>query len=306
MREKSNFKIVSVGIVAKDILEDAVYADIYPVELQPNVSRELSIPDLYTHQVTNALDEVEIVTSINATLITAKWLPDGDTNRLEPPTICKGEVVVLYKYSDDDKYYWKPLYNQLDLRKLEKRTIVLSNKKSINVPTDELLANTYSFGADTINKLIHLKVNPSDGEYTSWDISIDTAEGILDIIDGKDNQILWESQYDKLTININKDIEINTTNVTENISNDLTTTIGNNETKVIHGNESDTISGRYDIRLSSFTVTNDSNELISLLMDYVDVVTNALGIGNLGAPVPMDGGTKSNLQNIKSRLGTFL
>jgi len=314
MIQESLLKMFSLGYVAKDIPEDEVYIDIYPIELHPNIDGEITTPNPIEHDAVDSDGNIDSLVVIKTTLIKAKWVPFGDTNRLEPPTVCKGETVVLYRYGDTDKYYWTTLYNELDKRKLEKRTIILSNKQSIEIDNSELLEKTYYVTIDTINKSIHLHTDDSDGEYTTYDIAIDTASGVLTVIDGKENMIELNSSEDTLTINTNSKINTNTTDATHYTSNDIvnnvdnnkTNNISNDKTNNIGNNKTDNIGSRYQINLSTFAVSNGGDELLKILTDFVQATSDAIGIGNLGAPVPMDGGTKSALAGIKARIEGFM
>jgi len=282
MLTESLLRHVSIGVVAKDILEDDMYVDISPLEIQPAIDGDLTSLTKHSNTVTSPDGNITVVKVDQTNLIKAKWLPDGDTNRLEPPTVCKGELVRLFKYSDTDKWYWSTLYNQLELRKLEKRTIVVSNKKSIDISADQLLANSYFLTMDSINKLVKFFTSDTDGEYTTWEVTFDTEEGIFEITDGKGNQIILTARDDTLETSTNARIINNTTDKTDNIRN------------------------HYQINVNTFHVQNGSNELIQTLVDYVQVVHDQLGVGNLGADVGLKGSTKSALKNIQSRLRTFI
>jgi len=282
MIRETVLKTMSIGIVAKDIKEDEVYVPIYPIELYPDVDGEVTLDNVLSNKITDTSGGVSDIKVSKGAIIMAKWIPDGDTNRLEPPTVCKDEIVRLYRYGDTERYYWNTLFNQLDKRKLEKRTIVISDKQSINVPADELLKHSYYVTVDSINKLIHLHTADTDQEYTTYDIAIDTREGLLEITDGKDNKILLESKDDKWVISSKKHIETNTNVVTMN-------------TRV-----------HTQINTPTIAIQNSTNELLRVISDYIDVVEAAVGVGNLGADVPWTSGSKSAMQAIKARLHTFM
>lgn len=288
MMKESLLKRYSLGLVAKDILEDEVYIDVYPIELTPTADGEVTTLIDQQHTVTDAIGGISNILVTKANVLKAKWMPNGDTNRLEPPTVCKNELVSIYQYSDTDEYYWTTIYNQLELRKLEKRTIILSNKASIDIPADQLLEHSYYVTMDTINKIVHLHTSTTDGEYTTYDIALDTAEGQLEIIDGKGNRVFLDSKADAYEVDIINSITTKTATKTNNA-----------DTK------KDNITGRYDIKLKSYSVDNGADELIQTLMDFAQEVTDAIGIGNLGFPVPMDSATQSKLQAIKTRLQGF-
>jgi len=204
MLTQSLFRNISIGIVVKDILEDDLYVDIAPIEIQTSIDGELSATNDLEHTSISPDGTIANIKVIRSDIIKAKWVPLAATNRLEPPTVCKGERVRIYQYSDSDQYYWTTLYNELELRKLEKRTIVVSNKSSIDIPPEELLNHSYYVIMDTINKIVKLRTSTTDNEYTTYEITIDTKEGQFEIIDGKGNQIHLDSQTDSLSFTIGK------------------------------------------------------------------------------------------------------
>jgi len=296
MINESLLKNVSMGLVAKDILEDEVYVEVFPFELQVTKDGEITAE---THHAVKATDNQGNVAAVNVRqtdLIKARWLPNGDTNRLEPPTVCKNEVVMLWKYSDADEYYWTTPYNQLELRKLEKRTIVLSNKSSIDVPPDSLMEHSYFITYDTINKRVHLHTSDTDGEYTTYDISLNTKDGTFTLVDGKENHFMLDSQTDTFTLSSNKKILTKTTDTTNSASNSLT---NNTNTK------KDNVGKDYAINTPKFHVTNSTCELVATISEFIQAVNDGLGIGNMNMPVPFDSATQKKFMAIKAKIDSF-
>jgi len=300
---ESQFKPYSIGYVVEDILEDSLMLKVYPVEKVSAAHNEASyeatvkqdtitrlVPDPTVPGDTNYTDtvkyttvdktgkkHVDIISKTN--VIVAKWLPIGYSNRLEPPTVCKGETVQLIRLANSDKYYWHTIYNELDLRKLEKATYVYSNKQTIEDPTK--LKDVYYHQVDTINKHVKLHTDDSDGEYTTYDIDIDTKNGTLQIIDGKGNEIYLESQANKLTINLDDYILNAATSSTVNTTKSSTNT-------------------------SKFNVTNTSGELVALLSEFIQAVHDMTGSDAQGGTVPVTGSSQSVFDNIKARVDTFI
>ena len=206
---KSKFHLVAIGVAAKDKVEDEVYIDVYPAELQPVKDGEISDTDEKNDTIVDNDGNFEVVVNKKTTLIKAKWIPTGEPNRLGAPDVRKGEKVFLYQYADLDEYYWMMFDNDLRLRKNEKHTLVLSNRPKI-ATDDADLEKAYYITFDTINKLFRLHTDDSDGELTTYDIDINTKEGIFTILDGNDNMIELKSENGELTINTNLNVTINT------------------------------------------------------------------------------------------------
>jgi len=285
----SKLHFYSLGYVTKDIEEDDVWLDIHPVELLPNADGV--IDDIEEERITTVDIHGEVFkTKINKSFkITAKWLNGDNVNRLTAPNICKGETVRIYRYGNTDKYFWRTLYNELDLRKLEKATYVYSNKRTIQDKT--LLDKVYYWTIDTINKFIRLHTDDSDGELTTYDLEINTLEGKVTLIDGKDNSIILDSDLENLNITINNDkIDV--------IGNDKHVKVGNNVTE--------NIKNRKDITLSKLSITNQTAELIATLSELVQANIDEQHVGNLGINTGLNSASVDKYKSIKEKIDSFI
>jgi len=231
MDYKSRLHIYSLGYVTEDIEEDSPYLKVVPIEQISDKSGVLGKTD--TERV-NTKDingnNISVVTA-KTEVLTAKWLNMNDPNRLYAPNIHKGETVLIWKYSGD-RYFWTPIYNEVDLRLREKATHIYSNKDEIK--TESKLAQVYYWTIDTINKYLRLHTGDEDGEATTYDMEINTKDGLFIIVDGLGNEIQLESNDGKLTITTNVDVIVNTKHVTVNAEEDVTV-----NTKVAEVNASD-------------------------------------------------------------------
>lgn len=211
MLKESLLKIYAIGYVAKDIEEDSMYVDIYPAESLNTHTGELNEENI-VHTTTKDVEGKVISINIDKSrLLTAKWIPINQSNRVTPPNVCKGETVLIYNYAGTDKYFWSTMYAEPDLRKREKVTYFFSNKDSID--DEEWPEHAYTLTVDTINKVVSLKTADNDGELTTYEISLDTAEGMLTIVDGKENKIQLNSDSDTLSVSTNLAVLINTMNI---------------------------------------------------------------------------------------------
>jgi len=296
MIDESLLKNVSMGLVAKDIIEDDVYVEVFPFELQVGKDGEITKEAHHSASVTDNNGGVANVNIRQTDLIKARWYPNGNTHVLTAPNVCKNEVVMLWKYSDADEYYWTTAYNQLELRKLEKRVIVVSNKASIDISPDALMENSYFIAMDSINKLVHIHTSTTDGEYTTYDIGLDTKEGVFTLTDGKENHFKLDSQTDTFTLSSNSKIITKTKDTTNSPSNSLT---NNTNTKV------DNVGKDYAINVPKYHVTNSTCELIATISDFIQAVNDGLGIGNMNMPVPFDAATQSKFMALKAKIDSF-
>jgi hypothetical protein len=59
------------------------------------------------------------------------------------------------------------------------------------------------------------------------------------------------------------------------------------------------------LETDKLNITNGSDDIVSLISEFIDTVSNGTWIGNLSAPVPTSDATKAQLSNIKARLEAF-
>lgn len=277
----SNLKMYSLGKVSEDATEDNPYINIFPIEEITDFTGDLTEIDNISEDIKNASDEY-IVSKINKEVtIRAKWLNGDNINRVSPPNICKGETVRIYRYGDTDKYFWETLYNEIDLRKNEKVITAFSNRKTIDEEVD--LNKMYYYTFDTINKLVKLHTSTNDGEPTTYDITLDTGDGILEVIDGEGNQVKLESMDGRLYVNINKEIVADVGNRVEmNVKNDM------------------------DINLKKFAVSNGSDELMKLFAETLQAIIDEKHVGNLNVDTVMTGDSQAVFEDIKGRVEAFI
>ena len=231
---ESKFKLFSICLVATDLIEDEKTIECYPLEHttyadydkdhNPLSGTKADINHKETINLTNIKDINDDTHSVilnRKKTVKATWLPFGDSNRVTAPMIKRGETVRVYRYADTDEFYWQTLYNEFDLRRLEKVKHYYSNTQVLDEDLND--NNTYWSLIDTINKNLHLHTSDNDGELTTYDVDINTKAGILKIKDGKGNYIELNSDMDRLHIFINKDITIKSGKSIEITTKKLTT-----------------------------------------------------------------------------------
>jgi len=297
-QDMSKYRLIAIGVVAKDKIEDDNYIDVYPAEIQPVKDGEISEVISATDTIVDHTGKIEIVVNSKTTLIKAKWIPTGEPNRFGAPDVRKGEKVMLYQYADLDEYYWMIFDNDLRLRKNEKNTLILSNRPFI-ATTEEELQQAYYITFDTINKRFRIHTDDQDGELTTYDIDIDTKEGIFTIIDGNDNTMELKSDDGDYSLTFNRDMNVTLgRTLNEDITKDRNTNIG--------GNENTTIGGKQNINLSKLSIANQTAELMSTLSDLIQAIHDEEHIGNLGIPTSVKGSSKSKYMKLKAKIDSFI
>ena len=219
MDMESKFKLFSICLVATDLEEDGKVIECYPLEhatyaeddkdhvvfkdIKRDINWKETIPIINVEDIDT--DKYTVILNRKKT-IKATWLPFGDSNRVTAPMIKRGETVRVYRYANTDDFYWQTLYNEFDLRRLEKVKHYYSNTQVL----DEMLNddNTYWTLIDTINKNLHLHTSDNDGEHTTYDLDIDTKVGVVELYDGKGNYIKLNSSTDTIDVFTNKTINL--------------------------------------------------------------------------------------------------
>lgn len=198
--EISRLRIYSFGIVAADKARSSKIVEVTPVESFPGVSGTISSNvTQYEAQGVNAQGQ-SYTESIKQTItVSAEWMPMG-SNRMTAPDVRAGERVMLYRMGDSDKYYWVTMMDDMNLRKLE--TVIYawsgSTSQGSSGNTDNAgSANTdtsYFFEISTHDKLVHFHTSKANGEVASYDIQINTAQGILQFQDDVGNFFLLDTR----------------------------------------------------------------------------------------------------------------
>ena len=218
--EKSKFYLYTIGEAASDKPLGSYTLEVFPSEMLPNTTVDPSSIDSTPKTVKDSNGSISSVVVNKSRTISCEWLPIGDSNRTTPPDVTAGEKVFVYRYGDTDLYFWTTAYFEIDLRKHESVTWLYSNKpEKSNLQTATI--NAYRFVVDTLNKFLELFTNNNDGEYTTYNLSINTKDGVITIIDGKSNVFCLESQTDTLTINLQNELNIVTTNKVNVLSKEI-------------------------------------------------------------------------------------
>lgn len=202
---ESGLKLYSLGIVVDDKPDNTDMVLVSPIEVL-NIQTPGSILNHGTKFVGSLNNGgSSFKTEVSSTnYLRAKWLPIGQSNRITSPCVNKNETVLLFKFGDVDEYYWTTLFREVELRRLETVLYGFSNIKSGIIPFDKL--TSYWMEISTKNKTIKLHTAMNDGEFTEYDINIDTKNGTLIVKDKRNNTFAIDSKKDLVTIRTNNNI----------------------------------------------------------------------------------------------------
>lgn len=204
----SQLRLYSLGVVIEDKPVGSDFVMVSPIEIL-NIQPDGFIKNASTKfkgTLKNSSNK-NFATEVSSTnYVKAKWLSLGNSNRITSPDVVKNETILLFKFGNIDEYYWTTIFREVELRRQETVHYSFSNLKSGTSAFDK--STSYWFEVDTRKKLVKFHTAMNDGEYTEYDIQLDTKQGTFFLTDKKGNKFLLESQKDKFTINALKEVEV--------------------------------------------------------------------------------------------------
>jgi len=195
--KQNNFSLY-VGVAIEDKVLNSRILKVYCKELLPFM--EGGLDDLSSEETFTIEDDIldaEVDGTVTTTNhVTAEWF-SLDTNRVFPPDVVKGEQVFLFRYQDNDIYYWISMGRDDKLRRGEILRHAVSDDMRVDKELDD--TNTYFIELDTkINKRIRIVTNKSDGEDFKYEFIIDAKHNYISMADDADNRIIIESEIPRI------------------------------------------------------------------------------------------------------------
>lgn len=207
--QTSKLKRFCVGTVAETKVRGSAIIYVNPTEFM-SFEKEDYKPNSISHSATY-VDHRGVEKNANLKgdgILKAVWRNMGDSNRVTPPDVVKGETVQVYRFGDTDEYYWTDLGVKPGLRRLETVRYAFSNLPSGQTPYGD--DTSYYVEISTHGKYFKLHLSDNDGELTTYDISINGKEGIFSVADGVGNDLTLDSGNGTLTGNIREAVVLNT------------------------------------------------------------------------------------------------
>lgn len=206
MSNEKGFRISSFGIVVETKPAGTDYILVSPVDELYNQSSGLIKEKSKTFQGNKR--EVKTVSfkteHESKDYVRAKWYDISGGNRTTAPDVCANETVLLFKYGDVDEYFWCTLGREPELRRLEDVLYSYSNLPDGMMAYDK--TTSYWVHVSTRDKFLHIHTSNNDGEFTTYDIRIDTKQGNLKINDGVGNSIEMASDIGTISQIATKEI----------------------------------------------------------------------------------------------------
>ncbi|UKZ10991.1 hypothetical protein CZP2022_268 [Vibrio phage C-ZP2022] len=182
---------VSRGIVAANKSRGTDLISAWPIDLLPELNGELTT-DSETIEVKAINDMGSPVTyraKRSAVLKNIKWF--GETNRVLPPDVRRGERVDIWQIGNDDRYYWVSEGKDDVLRRLETWAFAISANPDNAKQNDE--TNTYRWEWSSHDKHITLVTTMANGERAAWIEQYNLEEGYWVREDEKGNSWTFDS-----------------------------------------------------------------------------------------------------------------
>lgn len=172
----SSLKHYSLGIVVQDKAEGSDIIKVDPIEsftLDQGKIREDSRK--YQSQLADHKGQERSDKLIGGSVIEAKWIAYGYSNRESAPDVYKNETVILYRFANDQRVYWTTIFREPLIRRLETVVYAYSNQPKGLVEYDP--DTSYWEKWDTRRKVIHRHTSDNDGEPFKYDIITNAKVG---------------------------------------------------------------------------------------------------------------------------------
>ena len=198
--QNNSFHFYSWGIVAANKKRKSDTIEVTPIQDLPFTEGEITSG--YKKINSNGIDssggefqsEVKVTNTISAT-----WIPLGQSNRFTSPDVRRGERVAIYRFSDQDKYYWITSAKENKIRRLETVIYAVGATKQEGV---ELNANNcYFLEISGHDKHVTLRTSMANGEIAQYTIQLNPGEGLATIRDSIGNEFNINSARNKVECN---------------------------------------------------------------------------------------------------------
>lgn len=197
---RSALREYSIGIVTEHKKEGSDIIRVTPMErvtMQTGLLNENKTKyDLSSKNAqgvgTSSSNEAESV-------IEATWYPMGDNHLLTSPDVRANETVMIYKYADEEKYFWNTIAREPGIRRLEDVVYAFGNLRDGLEPWD--LESSYWMRWDTMNdKCITIRTTTSDGEQFAYTFKINPGESKVTIEDSLGNIIELDTPSNNISL----------------------------------------------------------------------------------------------------------
>lgn len=182
-----SFHFYSWGIAAANKKRKSDKLEITPTQDFPFTDDEVSshVKKINSKGIDSSGNSFE--TEVKATItLSATWMPLGQSNRLTSPDVRRGELVAIYRFSDQDFYYWITAAKAKKIRRTETVIYAFGATKEENVELDA--NNSYFIEISGHDKHITLRTSMANGEMTQYTFQLNPGQGLATLRDSAGNQ----------------------------------------------------------------------------------------------------------------------
>lgn len=180
--EQSKFKLYSMGLAAGNVEFGQRELEVIPIEDLSQLDGEVNdMQDTITSTGTDREGNEYQTKQTTSHSIKATFLSE-DANRPYPGMVRRGEQVLIYRIGDTDKFYWKEMGLEDNVRRNDVYIIAVPNSGKEN-ENSRSADSAYYLEVNTVDKQITLSTNKNDGEQFAYIIQLNAKDGHATIQD---------------------------------------------------------------------------------------------------------------------------
>lgn len=196
----SNLKLFSIAIVVDDKAPNSKFISAYPVEHLPHHEGELtSEHELLERKGVDSDGNSYNISLQRGNSVKAEWY--NANNRITAPNVKKGEQVELWTLGATNKYYWKSMGRNDNLRRGEQITWAFNasdSKSTKDIIPDA--TNQYSVSIDTVDQHMTVVTSCDNGEKAAYTLQVNGKTGHVSIADNLGNVFQLDSAASRITM----------------------------------------------------------------------------------------------------------
>lgn len=226
--DTSMWRMVGIGIAAENKKLGSHQLTIMPHEKLNFADGEIADKvDTLSYNGKNSSGDAVGGTAFIGQTIEATWRIE--TNRRTAPDIRRGERIEIWQFAGNDKYYWRDIALDQHLRRLETVTFAINacpdESQDANNPD-----NQYFVEFSSHSKTITLSTSKKNGEFCTYDLQLDLANGRVVLTDDLGNHILLDSKNTNIQFTNARgtQIELNKNNINMVAIDDINAKAGKN------------------------------------------------------------------------------
>jgi len=179
--------IVGTGQAAETLADDSVSLLINPTQLISGQETEIEEEKKTKTKHVDNKGNMKDGSVQKSVTITAKWW-SINSNRKFPPTVYKGEEVLIYKNLTSNDYWWASLGTQDDVRGQESAIFLFSNLKDPSkVELDE--TNAWGIEISTKHQRARFHTANNNGEGVKFDMDFNVEKKLFTLVDNNGSGI---------------------------------------------------------------------------------------------------------------------